>query len=123
VPEMPPIPDVTSTPPEEFWTRKHFEGWEYVHPPEQQPYIAWLTRLGCYADLQGKSPHFIHEISRVIWDGSVDHWPAHVEERFNRIEGLNYDDAIEFINTNTEELDLMIRPQIELRKSREGDRT
>jgi len=25
VPEMPPIPDVTSTPPEEFWTRKHFD--------------------------------------------------------------------------------------------------
>jgi len=25
VPDMPPIPDVTSTPPEDFWTRKHFD--------------------------------------------------------------------------------------------------
>jgi len=42
------------------------------------------------------------EVSRVIWDGSVDHWPAHVRERFNQIEGLDYDEAITFIETNTE---------------------
>jgi len=83
----------------------HEEGYQYVHPPEQQPYIAWLTRLGCYADLKGKSVEFIHQVSRVIWDGSVAHWPAHVEERFNRIEGLDYDDAIRFIRRNTEEVD------------------
>lgn len=83
----------------------HVEGYQYVHPPEQQPYIAWLTRLGCYADLNGKSVEFIHQVSRVIWDGSVEHWPAHVKERFNRIEGLDYDEAIEFIQTNTEEVD------------------
>jgi len=83
----------------------HTEGYQYVHPPEKQPYIHWITRLGSYAEMQGKSVEFIHEISQIIWDGSVEHWPAHVKERFNRIDGLDYDKAIEYIQKNPEKVD------------------
>ena len=39
-----------------------------------QPYIHWLTRLGCAA---AETPHgldFLNEVSRVIWSGQVDNW-------------------------------------------------
>lgn len=83
----------------------HEGDYQYVHPPEKQPYIRWITRLGCYAALQGKSVEYISEVSYLIWSGEVDHWPAYVKERFNRIEGLNYDKAIEFIKKNPEKVD------------------
>ena len=41
----------------------------------------------------------------MIWSGEVDHWPAHVKERFNRIAGLDYDRAIRYIRKNVEEVD------------------
>jgi len=83
----------------------HEEGFQYVHPPEKQPYIHWITRLGAYAQMKGKSVEYISEISYIIWSGEVEHWPAHVKERFNRIEGLDYDEAIEFIRNNPEKVD------------------
>ena len=83
----------------------HVEGYQYVHPPNKQPYIHWITRLGNYAEMKGKSVEYIDQISRIIWDGSVEHWPAHVKERFNRIEGLDYDEAIKFIRENPEKVD------------------
>jgi 2-hydroxychromene-2-carboxylate isomerase len=83
----------------------HEEGYQYVHPPEKQPYIHWITRLACYALQQGKSLEYISEVSYLIWSGEVEHWPAHVKERFNRIEGLDYDEAIKFIQTNPEKTD------------------
>lgn len=39
-----------------------------------QPYIHRLTRLGAAAQLAGRGLTFIHEISRVLWDGSVAGW-------------------------------------------------
>ena len=33
----------------------HGEGYQYVHPPQKQPYIHWVTRLACYAAEQGKA--------------------------------------------------------------------
>jgi 2-hydroxychromene-2-carboxylate isomerase len=83
----------------------HEEGYQYVHPPEKQPYIHWITRLGAYAQMKGKSVEYISEVSKVIWSGEVEHWPAHVKERFNRIEGLDYDEAIEYIRKNPEKVD------------------
>ena len=41
---------------------------------EQQPYIYRLTRLGAAAQLAGRALPFIDEISRVLWDGSVEIW-------------------------------------------------
>jgi 2-hydroxychromene-2-carboxylate isomerase len=83
----------------------HEEGYQYVHPPEKQPYIHWLTRLACYAAQRGKSLDYVNQVSHVIWSGEVEHWPAHVKERFNRIEGLDYDKAIKYIRKNVEEID------------------
>jgi 2-hydroxychromene-2-carboxylate isomerase len=40
----------------------------------EQPLIRRLTRLGAAAQLLGRGLLFIREISRVIWDGSVDRW-------------------------------------------------
>jgi 2-hydroxychromene-2-carboxylate isomerase len=79
--------------------------YEYVHPPEKQPYIVWITRLACYAMLQGKSIDYVAAISPLIWGDQVDHWPAHVKDAFNGIEGLDYDTAIEFIQTKPDEVD------------------
>ena len=81
------------------------KGWEYVHPPEKQPYISWIVRLGCYAQLKGKSLDYNNEVSSLIWGAEAEHWPAHVKERFNRIEGLDYDEAISYIRENPEKVD------------------
>jgi 2-hydroxychromene-2-carboxylate isomerase len=40
----------------------------------QQPLIRRLTRLGAAAQLGGRALPFIHEVARVMWDGSVDGW-------------------------------------------------
>jgi len=83
----------------------HSKNWQYVHPPEKQPYIHWLTRLACYASQQGKALEYVNQVSTLIWGGHVEHWPAHVKERFNRIEGLNYNKAIKYIKKNPEKVD------------------
>jgi hypothetical protein len=83
----------------------HEEGWLSVHPPEKQPYIHWVTRLACYAAQQGKAIDYVNQVSSLIWGGHVEHWPAHVKERFNRIEGLDYDKAIQYIQKNPEKVD------------------
>ncbi len=62
------------------------DNWQYVHPPGKQPYIGWIVRLGAYAQMQGKSLEYVAEVSHLIWSGEVEHWPAHVKDRFNRIE-------------------------------------
>ena len=77
----------------------------FVHPPEKQPYIFWVVRLGCYAQMQGKSIECYSQIQPLIWGDQVPHWPAHVKERFNQIDGLDYDEAIEFIRANPEKVD------------------
>jgi 2-hydroxychromene-2-carboxylate isomerase len=41
---------------------------------QTQPYIRRLTRLSAAAQMAGRSLEFVDEISRVIWDGTVDGW-------------------------------------------------
>jgi 2-hydroxychromene-2-carboxylate isomerase len=41
---------------------------------KEQPYIHRLTRLGCAAAERGRAIEFIDEVSRIIWDGTVDGW-------------------------------------------------
>jgi 2-hydroxychromene-2-carboxylate isomerase len=94
------------------------KNWLSVHPPEKQPYIFWLTRLACYASLQGKAIDYVNQVSYLIWSGVVSpvsavgttdtakgHWPNYVKEYFNRIDGLDYDKAIAYIRKNPEEVD------------------
>lgn len=42
--------------------------------PLEQPYIHRLTRLGVAAAERGHGLAFLEEVSKVIWDGSVDGW-------------------------------------------------
>jgi 2-hydroxychromene-2-carboxylate isomerase len=94
--------------PDPIWQTLHppmGKNWLLVHPPEKQPYIGWIVRLACYAELNGKSIDYVNEIDPLIWGDQVEHWPAHVKERFNRIDGLDYDKAIRYIQKNPEEID------------------
>ncbi len=79
--------------------------WQWVHPPEKQPYIQWIVRLACYAQMHGKALHYINEVMTLIWGAHVDHWPDHVKESFNRIEGLDYDEAIKYIQEKPAKVD------------------
>ncbi len=94
------------------------ENWLFTHPPEKQPYVFWVTRLACYAAQQGKSIDYVNQVSYLIWSGVVSpttevgsadpakgHWPNYVKEYFNRIDGLDYDEAIAYIRKNPEEID------------------
>ena len=94
------------------------DNWLSTHPPEKQPYIFWVTRLACYASLQGKALDYINQVSYLIWSGVVHpnnpaaaddyakgHWPNYVKEYMNRVDGLDYDDAIKYIRKNPEEVD------------------
>jgi len=81
------------------------ENYQFVHPPEKQPYIHWITRLAAYTQLKGRSLDYVAKISYLIWSGEEEHWPAHVMERFNQIDGLDYDEAIKFIQENPEKVD------------------
>jgi 2-hydroxychromene-2-carboxylate isomerase len=76
-----------------------------VHPLEKQPYISWVMRLGNYAELKGKSIEYVNAVSSLVWGGHVDHWPDHVKDAFNAIDGLDYNGAIQYIWDNTEEVD------------------
>jgi 2-hydroxychromene-2-carboxylate isomerase len=40
----------------------------------EQPYIHRLTRLGAAAQLEGRALPFLYEVSRVLWDGTVERW-------------------------------------------------
>ena len=40
----------------------------------EQPYVHRLTRLGMAAVMAGKGLEFLDQVSRIIWDGSVDGW-------------------------------------------------
>jgi 2-hydroxychromene-2-carboxylate isomerase len=76
-----------------------------VHPLEKQPYISWVVRLGNYAELHNRSMQYVNAVSSLIWGGHVDHWPDHVKDAFNSIDGLDYDEAIRFIQEHPEKVD------------------
>lgn len=52
----------------------------------EQPYIYRLTRLGVAAARRGRGLAFIDEVSKLIWDGSVDGWnqDSHLAEATER---------------------------------------
>jgi 2-hydroxychromene-2-carboxylate isomerase len=56
----------------------------------EQPYIHRLTRLGCAAAEAGRGIDFLSEVSRIIWDGSVQGWneASHLADATRR-SGLN----------------------------------
>ena len=39
-----------------------------------QPYIHWLTRLGCAAAEVGHGLRFLRQVSHTIWSGEIDAW-------------------------------------------------
>jgi len=54
--------------------------------PVEQPHIHRLTQLGQLAAERGRGLTFIDQVSRIIWDGTVDNWHqgdhlAHAAER------------------------------------------
>ena len=55
-------------------------------PDPEQPYIFRLTRLGQAAVIADRGLEFLDQVSRIIWDGRVDHWdkPPHLAEAMTR---------------------------------------
>ncbi len=55
-------------------------------PDPEQPYIFRLTRLGQAAVMADRGLEFLDQVSRIIWDGRVDHWdkPPHLAEAMTR---------------------------------------
>ncbi|MEA3291086.1 MAG: hypothetical protein U9Q71_02070 [Pseudomonadota bacterium] len=64
-----------------------------IRSDKQSQNIFWITRLACYASLQGKAIDFVNEVSYLIWSGVVHptnpsaaddpakgHWPNFVKE-------------------------------------------
>jgi len=66
--------------------------------PADQPYIHRLTRLGVAAAERGRGLPFLNEVSKVIWDGSIDGWN----------EGAHLSDAAERAGLDLAELDEQI---------------
>ena len=79
-----------------------------VAPMEQQPYIAWLTRLGNAAELEGKSLEYVLAVSPLIWGARapIGEWPLHVKEAVNSI-GMDYDAVIKDIQESPEKYDVV----------------
>jgi 2-hydroxychromene-2-carboxylate isomerase len=66
--------------------------------PADQPYIHRLTRLGVAAAEHGRGLPFLNEVSKVIWDGSIEGWN----------EGAHLSDAAERAGLDLAELDEQI---------------
>jgi 2-hydroxychromene-2-carboxylate isomerase len=54
--------------------------------PLEQPYIHRLTRLGIAAAERGRGLPFLDEVSKIIWNGSIDGWHegSHLTEATDR---------------------------------------
>lgn len=67
--------------------------------PVEQPYIHRLTRLGVAAAERGRGLPFLDEVSKIIWDGSIDGWNegAHLADAVVRagLDLAELDDRIE----------------------------
>jgi 2-hydroxychromene-2-carboxylate isomerase len=67
--------------------------------PREQPYIHRVTRLGVAAAERGRGLPFIDEVSKIIWDGTVDGWNegAHLSDAAARagLELAELDEQIE----------------------------
>ncbi|MBL4690665.1 MAG: DsbA family protein [Rhodospirillales bacterium] len=55
-------------------------------PDPEQPFIFSLTRLGQAAVMAGKGLEFLDQVSRILWDGSIDGWDqgAHLADAMTR---------------------------------------
>jgi len=75
----------------------------------EQPLICRVTRLGAAAQIRGRGLPFIHEISRVLWDGSVDRWDQgdHLARATARA-GLDLDELDAAITVDTAKYDAVI---------------
>ena len=92
----------------------------YTPSIEQQPYIAWLTRLGNAAQLEGKSLEYVNQVSPLIWGGESDFWPADVEAAVKRAD-IDYDATIKDIQKNPQKYDdVWMANQDEFYKSGHG---
>lgn len=79
------------------------------YPPERQPYIYRLTRLGALAALRGKGLAFIHEISKTIW-GGIPNWDEgdHLRAAAARA-GCDLDEMDSVVAEEGERLETIIR--------------
>lgn len=75
----------------------------------EQPYIFELTRLGMAACLAGAGLAFVDEVSRILWDGSVDGWNEgdHLARAVERA-GLEYATLAAQVESEPERLDALI---------------
>jgi 2-hydroxychromene-2-carboxylate isomerase len=75
----------------------------------EQPLIRRLTRLGAAAQIRGRALPFIHEVGRVLWDGSVDRWDQddHLARATTRA-GLDLDELDAAITGDTAKYDAVI---------------
>lgn len=75
-----------------------------------QPYIRRLTLLGAEATLRGRALPFIYEVSRVIWDGSVNGWHEgdHLARAAERA-GLDFAAMVRAIEADSEAREALIR--------------
>lgn len=81
-----------------------------VAPIEKQPYIGWITRLACAAQLEGKSIEFTHKVMSLIWGAAapLGEWPLYIEKAVNSI-GMDYDAVIADIQKNPDKYDAVWR--------------
>jgi 2-hydroxychromene-2-carboxylate isomerase len=75
-----------------------------------QPYIHRLTRLGVEAARCGRGLPFVEQVSRIIWDGTVDGWHEgrHLADATKRA-GLDMDALEAAVATDPTERDAEIR--------------
>jgi 2-hydroxychromene-2-carboxylate isomerase len=77
--------------------------------PKDQPYIHRLTRLGALAAERGRGLAYLDEVSRVIWDGTVDNWPegGHLDRAAERA-GLNPKEINDIVDAEADRLHAVI---------------
>ena len=75
-----------------------------------QPYIFKLTRMGMAATLAGGGLDFLDQVSRILWDGTVDDWDkgTHLVDAVTRA-GLDHDALARQIETEPDHLDALIK--------------
>lgn len=75
----------------------------------EQPYIHWLCRLGQAAEWRGSGLAFAHEVSQVIWSGTVDDWHQgrHLADAATRA-GLDFEELDREVRADSHLLDAEI---------------
>ncbi|MCC6847423.1 MAG: 2-hydroxychromene-2-carboxylate isomerase [Deltaproteobacteria bacterium] len=75
----------------------------------EQPYIHRLTRLGVEAARRGRGLAFVDEVSRIIWNGTIENWHegTHLADATARA-GLDLDALDAVVTRDTAALDAAI---------------